>query len=100
MERVGGDELCDGRQLARRSIWKSGHDGKEKREEKSAGRKKWKLFKVVSEISMVIIRGGEEGRAVDSPEDSGIKKERKEEESRWFNSTPPLDLLGASIRTK
>lgn len=26
---------------------------------------------------MVIIRGGEEGRAVDSPEDSGIKTERR-----------------------
>lgn len=77
MERVGGDELCDGRQLARRSIWKSGHDGKEKKEEKSGGRRNKSWFKAVSEISMVIISGGEEGRAVDSPEDSGIKKERR-----------------------
>lgn len=71
MSSVMGDSLRAGASgkvamMARKRKWRN-------RQEKRNG----SFFRAVSEISMVIIRGGEEGRAVDSSEDSGIKKERR-----------------------
>lgn len=70
MSSVMGDSLRAGASgkvaMMARKRWRN-------RQEKRNG--SW--FRAVSEISMVIIRGGEEGRAVDSSEDSGIKKERR-----------------------